>query len=180
MTEDDENAWRANAWQGFLRLPVGVRDALHAGAMPQSAFDAGWDAHDEDALGDMRAVVETLKDAVVGQRIVSVHEGSGRWGDRALILTLNSGHQVEIEDTDDCCAFTALERLRVGEQGALDHVITDVTANESCSTWSIMAGAYEALGLDVNWSEGNYPYYMVGFTIRTRQAALVGQPTEGE
>lgn len=121
--------------------------------------------------GVMPDNVKQLADAVVGRRIVSVHatDKGGYWHDhRGLVLTLDNGRQVELADTDDCCAFTYLEAFLLNAE-IIDHVITGVGTTDQYETWHIYADAGDVLKLTVGWSAGNPFYYGYGFDITVKE-----------
>jgi hypothetical protein len=131
------------------------------------------DPDDDD--GTMPENVDKLRAAVIGHRIVSAEQGaptSGGWygrRDRALILTLDDGTKVELIDTDDCCAYTALDSF-LFDPSAVDHVITGVGTTDGYTQWHIYADMGDVLLLDVDWSSGNPFYYGYGFYIKVRPA----------
>ena len=105
--------------------------------------------------------VDSLRDAVVGHKIVST-----QWVKREFIIGLDNGTRVRLIDTDDCCAYTDLDWFMLNPLNT-DHVITRVTDEDNHTVWRIMADAREVLKLEVNWSEGG-GYYMYGFDIRVQ------------
>ncbi|MCW2092821.1 UNVERIFIED_ORG: hypothetical protein M2328_006101 [Rhodococcus erythropolis] len=123
---------------------------------------------EEDDDGRMPENVAELSEAVVGQRIVSAEKGTieGRyWGsEEALILTLDNGTQVRLSDTEDCCAYTALEQFLL-HPDKVDHIITGVATTEGYTKWHIFADFGDVLELKVGWSCGNPFYYGYGFNI---------------
>ncbi|MGV9659119.1 DUF7448 domain-containing protein [Streptomyces koyangensis] len=122
--------------------------------------------------GTMPGNVETLRDAVVGHRIVSAERNKTRtwWGGsaNALVITLDNGKRVELQDTDDCCAYTALESFLL-DPGKVDHIITGVGTTDGFTTWHIYADMGDVLKLDVGWSSGNPFYYGYGFNITVKE-----------
>lgn len=120
--------------------------------------------------GTMADNVETLADAVVGHRIVSATKGNfpGRnrhWGSsEALVLTLDNGKRVTLRDTNDCCAYTALEAFLLHPE-SVDHIIMGVGTTDGYSTWHIFADFGDVMALTVGWSCGNPFYYGYGFDI---------------
>lgn len=115
--------------------------------------------------------VSELEQAVVGHRIVSAEQrnlpGEYRWhGEQtALVLTLDNGKQVILHDTDDCCAYTALEKF-VLDPASVDHMILGVGTTEGYTTWHIYADFGDVMQLQVGWSCGNPFYYGYGFRIQ--------------
>lgn len=123
--------------------------------------------YDEDN-GTMPENVATLASAVVGHRIVSAgvsqdHEHSWRTG-AALVLTLDNGKRVILRDTDDCCAYTALQKF-ILDPSKVDHMILGVGTTEGYTKWHIYADFGDVMELQVGWSCGNPFYYGYGFDI---------------
>lgn len=135
---------------------------------------------DYDDDGTMPENVDTLRKAVVGHRIVSVETvGSGhRWysGDKTVI-TLDNGKRVELQDTDDCCAYTELTSFLL-HPDKVDHIITGVGTTDGFTTWHIYADMGDVLELSVGWSCGNPFYYGYGFDISVTE--LTDEIDEGE
>lgn len=133
---------------------------------------------DEDD-GTMPDNVDTLREAVVGHRIVSAERGSlqgKRWGRPAelegLVLTLDNGRRVCLSDTDDCCAYTELQEFLLHPE-LVDHVIVGVGTTDGYERWHIFADAGDVLELIVDWSAGNPFYYGYGFNITVRDEPQV-------
>jgi hypothetical protein len=125
--------------------------------------DETLDEMDDD--GTMPDNVDTLRDAVVGHRIVSVEkDGTGRYGGTRTVITLDSGKRVTLEDTSDCCAYTELDSFLL-HADRVDHVITGVGTTDGFTTWHVFADMGDVLELSVGWSSGNPFYYGYGFTI---------------
>ncbi|MEW1551377.1 DUF7448 domain-containing protein [Streptomyces tsukubensis] len=124
--------------------------------------------HSSDDDGTMPDNVRTLRDAVVGHRIVSAerHSTPARWGgsNDALVLTLDNGKRVELQNTNDCCAYTTLESFLL-DPDKVDHIITGVGTTGGFSTWHIYADMGDVLKLEVGWSSGNPFWYAYGFSI---------------
>lgn len=125
------------------------------------------DPDDDD--GTMPENVETLRSAVVGHKIVSVVENKEiptRWGGatRAFVITLDNGRRVMLADSDDCCAYTSLEKFLLNVD-RIDHVITGVGTTDGYEKWHIFADLGDVLTLEVGWSAGNPFYYGYGFDI---------------
>lgn len=130
--------------------------------------------HDDD--GTMPENVEELRQAVVGHRIVSASQGQAKiivnrygGGDRlesvsGLIIELDDGTKVVLEDTSDCCACTELKAFLLHPE-LVDHVITGVGTTEEYERWHIFADMGDVLELNVLWSCGNPFYYGYGFAI---------------
>lgn len=127
------------------------------------------DSNDDD--GTMPGNVAELAEAVVGRRIVSAEKATveGRsWGTASgLVLTLDDGSKVEMADTDDCCAYTALDSFLL-DPNSVDHVIAGVGTTEGYTTWHIYADYGDILKLEIGWSCGNPFYYGYGFDIRVK------------
>lgn len=129
---------------------------------------------EDDDNGTMPGNVETLAEAVIGQRIVSVEKGvkvPGRWyGEaEATVITLDNGKQVRLVDTDDCCAFTELQAFLLHPE-RVNHAILGVGTTDGYTTWHIYADAGDVLELTVGWSAGNPFYYGYGFDISVVEA----------
>jgi hypothetical protein len=126
--------------------------------------------YDDD--GTMPDNVATLREAVVGHRIVSAERQSTstRWGGSAdaLVLTLDNGRRVELQDTSDCCAVTELEGFLL-HPDRVDHIITGVGTTDGYDTWHVYADMGDVLELSVGWSCGNPFYYAYGFDIRVKE-----------
>lgn len=120
---------------------------------------------DEIDDGTMPENVSELEQAVVGHRITSVEKRSGRY--ESLLITLDNGKQVELVDSDDCCAFTQLDSFLLHPE-RVDHIITGVGTTEGYTAWHIYADLGDVLELSVGWSPGNPFYYGYGFLIHVR------------
>ena len=139
------------------------------------------DPDDDD--GTMPENVETLRQAVVGHRIVSAEHGTarvaeGRYGGfeprdvTGFIITLDNGEKVVMQDDGDCCAYTALDSFLL-HADKVDHIITGVGTADGYEKWHIFADMGDVLELQVGWSCGNPFYYGYGFDIAV-------SPIEGE
>lgn len=133
--------------------------------------------------GTMPENVEALRERIVGRRIVSAEKGTARvvddsWGGfrpydaTGLIITLDSGEQVLLEDSHECCAYTTLEKFLL-HPDKVDHIITGVGTTNEYQTWHIYADMGDVLELEIEWSCGNPFYYGYGFQIHV-------VPIEGE
>ena len=93
-------------------------------------------------------------------------EGKNEWGcdTSAFVLTLDDGRRVQLVDTDDCCAYTALEEFWI-DPTSVDHVILGVGTTDGYTTWHIYADFGDVMRLKVGWSCGNPFYYGYGFHI---------------
>ena len=123
----------------------------------------------DDDCGVMPDNVDTLKEAVVGHKIVNVgiEKGDDDWscyGHKAVVLTLDNGKKVKLSGSDDCCAFTDAEAL-ILDITKIDHIITGVGTPNGYDTWHIYCDLGDVLQLQVAWSCGNPFYYGYGFTI---------------
>ncbi len=122
---------------------------------------------DEDD-GTMPNNVDTLREAVVGRKIVSIEkdvEIPHPWRRQvATVITLDDGRRVMLRDTDDCCAYTELEAFLL-HPDKVDHMIMGVGTTEGYTRWHIYADAGDVLELTVGWSSGNPFYYGYGFDI---------------
>lgn len=129
-------------------------------------------AYDDDD-GTMPTNVETLASNVVGHKIVSAEKGdldtgASSWrGDYGLILTLDNGTKVQLVDTSDCCAYTALDEFLL-DPNSVDHIITGIGTTNGYTTWHIYADWGDILKLQIGWSCGNPFYYGYGFDIRVK------------
>jgi hypothetical protein len=117
---------------------------------------------DEDC-GTMPENVNELRTQVVGHRIVKAErEGRQLW------ITLDSGKQVILNDTDDCCAYTSLEDFFL-EPDRVNHVILGVGTTDKYTTWHIYADFGDVMQMKVGWSPGNPFYYGYGFSIQVME-----------
>jgi hypothetical protein len=124
--------------------------------------------YEMDDNGTMAANVAELEALVVGHRIVSVEEvdspGSKYSPDLAgLIITLDTGRVVQVQDSQSCCAYTALGSFLLNAD-KIDHIITGVSASDEYEKWNIYADLGDVLTLGVAWSAGN-GWYGYGFEI---------------
>lgn len=129
---------------------------------------------EDDDNGTMPENVETLRQAVVGHKIVKIEKDvvirQRSWGRvTATVITLDNGHQVQLEDTSDCCAYTELQAFLLHPE-QVDHVITGVKTTDGYTVWHIYADAGDVLDLTVGWSCGNQFYYGYGFDITVVEA----------
>ncbi len=128
----------------------------------------------DDDNGTMPDNVDALRASVVGHRIVSAEIGPAtedEWSYRstsALIITLDNGKRVELQDTDDCCAHTELVSF-LAHPERVDHIITGVGTTNGFTTWHIFADMGDVLELSVSWSCGSPFYYAYGFSIRVTE-----------
>lgn len=124
------------------------------------------DEYEDD--GRMPENVAELAEAVVGRRIVSAQTETvqARWrgATEATVLTLDDGTRVALVDTDDCCAYTALESFLLHPE-SVDHMILGVGTTGGYTTWHIYADFGDVMELQVGWSCGNPFYYGYGFDI---------------
>lgn len=116
--------------------------------------------------------VETLASKVIGRRIVSAERKNvssdyywGKGNNVAFVITLDNGDQVQLFDTQDCCAHTTLENFLLHPE-SVDHVILGVGTTDEYTVWHIYADFGDILALDVNWTCGNPFYYGYGFDIK--------------
>ena len=120
---------------------------------------------EDDDDGTMPENVSALRDAVVGQRIVSAE----KTGHGTLVLALNGGRRVTLVDGTDCCAYTELEAFVLHPE-AVDHAILGVGTTDGYETWHIYADFGDVLKLTVGWSCGNPFYYGYGFNIQVEDS----------
>lgn len=132
---------------------------------------------DNDDDGTIVENVRDLAEQVVGHRIVKVAQEKWtpypwrRYESERLRITLDNGVEVTLSDTDDCCAYTALESF-IYNADKVDHVITGVRTEGGYTKWSIFADAGDVLALTVGWSCGNPFYYGYGFNITVDDPAV--------
>lgn len=127
-----------------------------------------------DDNGTMVDNVDTLREAVVGHRIVSAEKKmfhTERWGSpfswEQFVITLDDGTEVALADGGDCCAYTELDSFLLNAD-KVDHIITGVGTTGEYSTWHIYADLGDVLQLNVGWSCGNPFYYGYGFNITVK------------
>ena len=131
------------------------------------------DTYEDD--GTIVRNVEELGEHVVGRRIVSAVEGTAKvvetgyrgpyvHEETGLIIELDTGKRVMLVDTDDCCAYTALESFLLHPE-SVDHIITGIGTTERYGVWHIYADMGDVMKLEVGWSPGNPFYYVYGFAI---------------
>lgn len=119
------------------------------------------DPDDDD--GTMVENVDTLRENVVGHRIVSAEQNG-----RKFTITLDNGKRVELADTDDCCAYTELTSFLL-HADRVDHIITGVGTTDGYTTWHVYADMGDVLELTVEWSSGNPFHYGYGFDITVKE-----------
>jgi hypothetical protein len=140
----------------------------HKRLYKEEVLDPNWE--DDGTMVDNR---KALEEAVVGHRIVSVDERWMKrgWGrEKVTVLTLDSGVQVQLVGSADCCAYTELRAFLLHPE-MVDHVITGVGTTDGYTTWHVYADMGDVLELSVDWSCGNPFYYGYGFDIRVVDAA---------
>lgn len=127
---------------------------------------------DEDD-GSITGNVEALVDAIVGHRIVKVEmdveipEEHRSWSygpTTGTAITLDNGRRVFLGNTDDCCAYTYLDKFLL-HADKIDHIVTGIGTTGRYSKWHIFADLGDVLELDVQWSPGNPFYYGYGFNV---------------
>lgn len=126
---------------------------------------------DEDD-GQIVQNVEQLEKTVIGRRIVSAerkmvarrHHTWRSKEEEAFVIALDNGDQVQLYDTDDCCAYTSLQNFLLHPQ-SVDHVIMGIGTTDEYTTWHIYADFGDVMALEVGWSCGNPFYYGYGFDI---------------
>lgn len=128
------------------------------------------DAEEDD--GTMVENVEALAAAVVAP-LVSVErsdDAPARYGRSAVtLITLDDGTTVELADTDDCCAYTAVEEFLL-HVDRIDHLIMGVGTTDGYTRWHIFADFGDVMEVRVGWSAGNPFYYGYGFDIVVKEA----------
>lgn len=132
-------------------------------------------ADDDD--GTIVENVTKLGQNVIGRRIVNAEHGEvthnhypGERTRPAFIITLDNGKQVALIDTDDCCAFTSLDKFLLHPE-RVDHIITGVGTTDGYTRWHIYADLGDVLELEVGWSAGNPFYYGYGFDIVVQEVS---------
>lgn len=139
---------------------------------------------EDDDNGTMPSNIETLRESVVGDRIVKVEKAGPKdrhaygSGDRT-ILTLASGRRVALGDTNDCCAHTYLDEFLL-HPDKVDHMIMGVGTTGGYTRWHIYADLGDVLELQVEWSPGNPFYYGYGFDIDVDDSDLLPPVSEDE
>lgn len=139
------------------------------------------DSYDDD--GTMPDNVADLAEQVVGHRIVSAEKKkvTHTWlgAAEALVLTLDTGNQVQLRNSSDCCAYTELESF-LAHPEMVDHVITGVQTTDGYTVWHIFADFGDVLTMKVGWSCGNPFYYSYGFDIVVEPMVIEGEVVVGE
>lgn len=145
--------------------------------------------HSVDDNGTMPENVDELREAVVGRKIIDAEECTreipaypgSKYTRRTsgLALTLDNGHEVFMADTDDCCAYTELEKFW-RDPSSVDHAILGVGTTDGYTKWHIYADFGDVLTLDVGWSAGNPFYYGYGFDIIVQPATIPGEVVQRE
>jgi hypothetical protein len=128
---------------------------------------------EDDDDGTMPSNIDTLRESVVGHRIVSVEKNvqvpDQYYGTAdGTVITLDDGRRVQLANASDCCAYTELESFLL-HADLIDHVITGVGTTGGYTTWHIYADMGDVLELSVGWSCGNPFYYAYGFHITVRE-----------
>lgn len=123
----------------------------------------------ENDDGTMPDNVDRLRQAVVGHRIVKterreIERKYYSTPEEVLIITLDDGTEVQLRNTDDCCAYTELKEFLLHPE-KVDHVIIGIGTTELYTRWHIYADMGDVLELTVDWSCGNPFYYGYGFDI---------------
>lgn len=83
------------------------------------------------------------------------------------MIELDNGTEVEMLDSNDCCAYTELDTFLVNPE-LVDHAILGVGTTGEFTMWHIYADMGDVLQLTVDWSCGNPFYYGYGFDIAVR------------
>lgn len=145
--------------------------------MTQSPYPEEYLDPNEDN-GTMPENLASLREAVVGRRIVSAEQeevqGTYRAMGKGLVITLDDGRKVTLADTEDCCAFTSLDKFLLHPE-RVDHVITGVGTTDGYTVWHIYADFGDIMELEVGWSCGNPFYYGYGFDIQVIDPELTFQ-----
>lgn len=129
--------------------------------------------------GTMLKSFESLKEAIVGHRIVKVDRSPTPvkdeefwWRDSvpAVGLLLDDGSTVKLVEEGDCCAYTELKDI-IEHLPTIEHIITDVVHDGDFESWYILADGQQVLELSVAWSCGNPFYYPYGFWVHVERGA---------
>lgn len=127
--------------------------------------------HPNEDDGTIADNVQSLADEVVGHRIVKAERRNIKhrhWSYigsvEAFVITLDSGKEVILRDTDSCCAYTELEGFFL-DPDSVNHVILGVGTTGGYTTWHIYADFGDIMRLEVGWSPGNPFHYGYGFHI---------------
>lgn len=148
--------------------PVEIVEATIEERYPKEYYPQDSDVDD----GTMPENVNTLAEAVVGHRILSVERtswsmttrGGSTYTEEGHILTLDNNKRVKLQNSSDCCAYTELESFLKNVE-MVNHVITGVGTTDGFTKWHIYADMGDLLELTVGWSPGNPFYYGYGFNI---------------
>lgn len=81
-----------------------------------------------------------------------------------LILVLDNGTLVRIEEQSDCCAWTSIDEVKRNLH-LVDNVITSVNMSEDLCEFYILTDFGQAMHLSTSFSCGNPFYYAYGLTI---------------
>lgn len=127
---------------------------------------------EDDDNGTMPQNVAELEQALIGRKIKAAAYGTVEEGysKQAMIILLDDGTEVELFDTNDCCAYTALESFLLNAD-KIDHAILGVGTTDEYNTWHIFADFGDVMEMKVGWSCGNPFYYGYGFDIRVKKPA---------
>lgn len=140
---------------------------------------------DMDDDGTIVQNVKTLEKSIVGRKVVQVDKNYPieyqrySWTENltGTALWLDDGTKVVLVETDDCCAYTALQDI-VFNLPNMEHAIMGVGTTEGYTKWHIYANFGDIMQLEVGWSCGNPFYYGYGFDIYVVDAE--GKVTEAE
>lgn len=142
--------------------------------------------------GTMPENVQALRDVVIGRKIVAAEKRTltdaekatlaatrryyySRYSQpEALFLTLDNGTVVVMVDSNDCCAYTTLDKFLLNPLG-VEHAILGVGTEDGFTKWHIYADFGDVMALEVDWSCGNPFYYGYGFDIMVIPLTIEGE-----
>jgi len=136
---------------------------------------------EDDDDGTMPDNLEEFSRHVIGHKIIKAEKvKTGRrrlygYNNEVFRLTLDNGIEVELADSDDCCAYTSLSNFLLNPE-LVDHAILGVGTTNGFTTWHVFCDMGDILKLDVEWSPGNPFYYAYGFHINVN---IVGDVIDG-
>lgn len=131
--------------------------------------------------GQQASIKDNLEAALVGRKVVDVlprksqlftltaieeaAEALNRTIPKGqLILVLDNGTLVRIEEQSDCCAWTTIDKVKRNLH-LVDNVITSVNMSEDLCEFYILTDFGQAMHLSTSFSCGNPFYYAYGLTI---------------
>lgn len=144
-----------------------------AGELNKPDPNSTWGGELNEDNGTMPSGVDSLREAVVGHKIVKVDQNvkikrknGYSWHETAdVVLTLDNGKRVALIGESDCCAYGSVDKV-IEKLPLMDHIITDVGTTEIYTKWHILAMMDDVLELEVGWSPGNAFYYAYGINVQ--------------